>query len=577
VPFAALARDLDWQRVSQRGTLARHVAIPFITFICVATWRRTRRRRVCARATSDEALPLPARLSRSLRFYSAVIPVLAQYIVRPWLADIGLEARSGEDLQAEMDEWGAQRLADALLGLGGFYVKTGQVLSTRVDLFPKPYTDRLRVMQDSLPPVPSDQIEEIVVQELCGGSDLSEIFLEWDPVPLGTASIAQVHRAVLNDGREVAVKVLRPGGEALLRGDLTNLKLFATLLRGRLPVDYYPVFCELERALEGELNFLAEAQSAHKVAASIRHDPLGRELEAPLVVPLPIPGLVTQRVLVLDYIKGTPLSQLAARAKELGIELDGPMGKALGRNILEALTSAYGNMIFSSGFVHGDPHPGNIFVLEGGRIALIDCGQVAQLYSDQRILVAQAILAAAAYDGSPDAIVALADVVRGFGVTFHDDTDDEDAAAASVALYLFGEQDAVFPGGYSKEEFSERSPLRRLASFPSELVLLGRASVLVKGVAARLNVPWSVANKWKPLAEDCLVGLCRKDSRQLPSWALATAQEASTEGGRLTFGDATRRMAELARRWGREKVASMVASRQKAGSEANFKAREVNP
>eukprot|EP00439_Symbiodinium_sp_Y106_P012860 s4695_g1.t2 len=653
-----------------------------------------------------EVTVVSLRLSRSLRFYSTILPVLGQYVVRPWLHSIGLEEKTGEELTQEMDDWGSKKLQETLLGLGGFYVKTGQVLSTRVDLFSKPYTDRLRVLQDSLPPVDATEIRDTVSKELCGGGGLSELLREFDDEPLGTASIAQVHRAVLNDGREVAVKVLRPNMEPVLRGDIANLKVFALAARGRLPVDYYPVFCELERALDGELDFLNEAQSARKdpwsvsdlsnslpivqspqsstpsmkprpkqkvvrpeasllplqplqdqsvwssrrpvvvcsrravpsrtdfaglwfcfetegdmdallvslevswakrcaasaisygagyvsrkitqsgddiemevigtpsdftqrfrvgagwqraagpdgdcwvhptwqgkalrvdqmdedgdavvighqllpwgllitmwqrfihepmsfvsticlvgltcqrvgftardlccsadqfVAASIRHDPLGRELDSPLVVPQPIPGMATRRVLVMDFIKGTPLSKLEERAKELGIDLGSKAGKVLGGRILEALTTAYGNMIFSSGFIHGDPHPGNIFVMEGGRVALIDCGQVCQLYREQRLLVAEAILAAAAYDGSRSMIQTLANCVRNFGVTFFQGQEDEDACAASVALYLFGDKDVEFPGGYSKEEFSDKSPLRQLCSFPSELVLLGRA------------------------------------------------------------------------------------------------------
>lgn len=488
-----------------------------------------------------------------------------QYTLRPWLCSLGLEERNDEDLIKEMDDWGSQRLQQALLDLGGFYVKTGQVLSTRVDLFSKPYTDRLRILQDSLPPVDAQTIRKVISEELCGGGDLSELFKELDDEPLGTASIAQVHRGVLNDGREVAVKVLRPNMEPVLRGDIANLKLFALTLRGRLPVDYYPVFCELERALDGELDFLSEAQSAQKVAASIRHAPLGQELDAPLVVPLPIPGMATRKVLVMDFIKGTPLSKLEERVKELGIELDGTKGKILGRKILEALTTAYGRMIFSSGFIHGDPHPGNIFVLEGGKVALIDCGQVAQLFREQRLLVAEAILAAAVYDGSRGMIELLANCVRKFGVTFFEGQEDEDACAASVALYLFGEKDVTFPGGYSKEEFSAESPLRQLKSFPMELVLLGRASVLVKGVAARLGVDWSVAKKWAPLAKDAIAALCGEDECRLPAWALESAlhREGTAASERLRFGDAVRGCAALVRRWGIEKAASLISSPSK--------------
>ncbi|CAE7482766.1 unnamed protein product [Symbiodinium sp. CCMP2456] len=527
--------------------------------------RQYRRTRHIQAATDTTALSPLQRLSRSLRFYSTILPVLGQYVVRPWLHSIGLEEKTGEELTQEMDDWGSKKLQETLLDLGGFYVKTGQVLSTRVDLFSKPYTDRLRVLQDSLPPVDATEIRDIVSKELCGGGGLSELLRNFDDKPLGTASIAQVHRAVLNDGREVAIKVLRPNMEPVLRGDIANLKVFALAARGRLPVDYYPVFCELERALDGELDFLNEAQSAMKVAASIRHDPLGRELASPLVVPQPIPGMATRRVLVMDFIKGTPLSKLEERAKELGIDLGSKAGKVLGGQILEALTTAYGNMIFSSGFIHGDPHPGNIFVMEGGRVALIDCGQVCQLYREQRLLVAEAILAAAAYDGSRSMIQTLANCVRNFGVTFFQGQEDEDACAASVALYLFGDKDVEFPGGYSKEEFNEKSPLRQLRSFPTELVLLGRASVLVKGVAARLGVEWSVAKKWEPLARDSIVATCDEDDCRLPAWALPSAVHGDASAGseRLRLGDAAKGCAALIRRWGMEKAASMFAARRR--------------
>ncbi|CAK9039495.1 unnamed protein product [Durusdinium trenchii] len=577
-----------WKRVTHFGHKAHFLAASLM----ILTAKRTKR---CASRQAQESATLPPlqRLQRSLRFYSAIIPVLGQYIFRPWLRTLGVEKMGEDELIAEMDDWGSKRLQEALLDLGGFYVKTGQVLSTRVDLFSKPYTSRLRILQDSLPPVDAESIREIVSEELCGGGDLSELIRELDDEPLGTASIAQVHRGVLNDGREVAIKVLRPHMEPVLRGDVANLKLFALTLRGRLPVDYYPVFCELERALDGELDFLSEAQSALKVAASIRHNALGKELEAPLVVPLPIPGMATRKVLGLrpsafqDAVSRPLLRFDIARCKansyheatmsnqkwveplqteELGIDLGSSAGKALGRRILEALTTAYGRMVFSSGFIHGDPHPGNIFVLEGGKVALIDCGQVAQLFREQRLLVAEAVLAAAAYDGSRGMIELLAKCVRKFGVTFFEGQADEDACAASVALYLFGEKDVVFPGGYSKEEFSDKSPLRQLKSFPMELVLLGRASVLVKGVAARLDVAWSVAKKWAPLAKDAIAALCSEDECRLPAWALSSAAHQGASGSRLRFRDAARGCAALVRRWGIEKAATILTSSSKEKS-----------
>eukprot|EP00435_Cladocopium_sp_Y103_P027309 s2113_g6.t1 len=211
----------------------------------------------------------------------------------------------------------------------------------------------------------------------------------------------------------------------------------------------------------------------------------------------------------------------------------------LGRRILEALTTAYGRMIFSSGFIHGDPHPGNIFILEGGKVALIDCGQVAQLFREQRLLVAEAILAASVYDGSRGMIELLANCVRKFGVTFFDGQEDEDACAASVALYLFGEKDVTFPGGYSKEEFSSKSPLRQQGT---------------RGSLSLRNPEISWDSLWMFMDE------CR-----LPAWALQSAMHRDDAGvsERLRFRDAARGCASLVRRWGIEKAASMLASRKK--------------
>ena len=111
-------------------------------------------------------------------------------------------------------------------------------------------------------------------------------------------------------------------------------------------------------------------------------------MKPPVVVPLPIPGLVSKRVMVLEFISGIPLSKVAKEMKDRGIQPGSPESLLLGRKLLTALTDAYSNMIFGSGIIHGDPHPGNIFVLEGGGTALLDCGQVKIMKNDVRISLA---------------------------------------------------------------------------------------------------------------------------------------------------------------------------------------------
>ena len=315
-----------------------------------------------------KALSVTERLSRSLTFYSRVLPILARYK----LAELDLEQRCADEEEcaaeySELDDWGSDKLRDAILELQGFYVKSGQVLSTRVDLFAKPYCDKLQVLQEGLAPIPTDVVKEVVRRELCGDGSLDELFSDFEETPLGCASIAQVHGATLLDGRRVAVKVQRPNCEPKLKGDIANLKSFSQKLASALPVDYYTVFCELERALQGELDFLAEGQSAMKVYSSVAHTCAGVPTEPAVQVPLPVQGLSSRRVLVMEYVEGTPLNRLAGEMEKRGIKPGSPESKIAGRRILEQLTEAFGRMMLGAGFIHGDPHPGNIFVQEGTR------------------------------------------------------------------------------------------------------------------------------------------------------------------------------------------------------------------
>ena len=144
----------------------------------------------------------------------------------------------------------------------------------------------------------------------------------------------------------------------MLLGDISNLKSFALRLRESLPVDYYTVFCELGRALEYELDFLHEAQAADKIHAAVTHTIAGESTKSSLTIPRSVPGLVSRRVLVMDFIPGTPLSRLREEMEARGLKSDGPESQLLGQKMLRSLTEAYGRMIFGTGFIHGDPHPG---------------------------------------------------------------------------------------------------------------------------------------------------------------------------------------------------------------------------
>uniref|UniRef100_A0A7S2N3Z5 Protein kinase domain-containing protein n=1 Tax=Haptolina brevifila TaxID=156173 RepID=A0A7S2N3Z5_9EUKA len=465
----------------------------------------------------EQPLTGPQRVVRALTFWSKVVPILAAYKAVEVTAG-GKTEKELNDKYEELHDWGSDRLQGAINELKGFYVKTGQVISTRVDLFPEQYTSKLASLQDDLDALPAEQIKAVVQRELLLGEPLETIFASFEDEPLGSASIAQVHEATLLDGRRVAVKVQRPNAEPKLRGDIANLKSFSKKLSSALPIDYYTVFCELETALNGELDFLAEAQAAMKVFASVSHTCSGDPTAPAVKVPLPVQGLSSRRVLVMEFVEGTPLNKLADVMEKRGIKPGSPESKIAGVRILEQLTTAFGRMMLGAGFIHGDPHPGNIFVQEGAKVALIDCGQVKQIPQEARLRLAEAILLVNEWQetgGSPRLIDAAQEKMAGFGVTFANGTKPE--AAAALALLLFGDPETPMPGGFSSAELSADSPIKAIASFPQELVLLGRATILIKGISKRLGISWSLASKWKAMANAALE--CGEDGCMMPTWS----------------------------------------------------------
>lgn len=348
-------------------------------------------------AATEEKLSVSARLSRAVSFYSAAVPVFASYKLldqsfklRKSILNEDVPEQEIEEQFQQLHDWGSTKIADKIKELKGFYVKTGQIISTRVDIFPVQYTSKLSDTQDALDPLPAEIVKEVVRNELLGGADLSELFAEFDDVPLGSASIAQVHRAKLLDGRIVAVKVQRPAIGPKLLGDIANLKNFAKIVGDALPIDYYKIFCEIENTLVYELDFLHEAQATAKVAAAVAHSPNNKPRTAPVIVPLPIPGLVSTRVMVLEFIDGMALSKLAAEMTKRGVQPGSPESIMLGKKLLGSLTDAYSSMIFGSGIIHGDPHPG---MVEGvGGVLLGCCWGVVELYCSVVVVVVVVVL-----------------------------------------------------------------------------------------------------------------------------------------------------------------------------------------
>jgi ubiquinone biosynthesis protein len=331
--------------------------------------------------------------------YAQIARVLASHGGRDLVTSSGLSAQLGGELDDDAagagsgDDGAPADLARDLESLGPTFIKLGQLLSTRADLLPDAHIEALARLQDDVGAVPFERIREVVEDEL--GARLSNVFEEFDEDPIASASLGQVHHAVMRDGREVAVKVQRPGIRSVIDRDLEVLHGVASFLDGHTDAGeryhFDEMIDEFERSLGRELDYRREAESLTE---------LRRNLEGfdRLTVPGYVPGLTTSRVLTMDHVDGKKITDVSQLAR---LDLDGEA-------LVDQLFRAYLQQMLADGFVHADPHPGNVLLTPDHRLALIDVGMVIRLDAGTRERMLRLLLAVADGEGDAAADVALA-------------------------------------------------------------------------------------------------------------------------------------------------------------------------
>ncbi len=301
---------------------------------------------------------LPGKLSR----YAAVATLLLKH--RPDLLAASANTTGASDATPAGEQAEAERLTRDLENLGPTFIKLGQLLSTRADLLPAAYIEALTRLQDDVAPVPLADVQKTLEEDL--GIRLSKAFASFEPEPIASASLGQVHRATLRDGRPVAVKVQRPNVVDQVVADLEALDEIAAFIDSHTKVgrryEFAPMIREFRRSLMNELDYTIEAghlrRLGHNLAEFTR-----------LIVPAPVEGYICRRVLVMDYVTGSKITTLNPIAL---IDIDSDA-------LADELISAYLKQILIDGFFHADPHPGNVFITDDGRLALLDLGMVGHL------------------------------------------------------------------------------------------------------------------------------------------------------------------------------------------------------
>jgi ubiquinone biosynthesis protein len=445
----------------------------------------------------------PKHLSR----YGDLARLLVKYGRRDLVQGAGLEEALPKEERAGTGELEptpeAAELAADLEQLGPTYIKLGQLLSTRADILPVAYMDALARLQDKVEPFDGAEAERIVEDEL--GVRISKLFARFDREPLAAASLGQVHRATLRDGREVAVKVQRPGIRSRILEDLEAFAEAAGFLDEHTDLGrrygLADMLDEFRASLLRELDYTREARNL-----SVFRDNL-REFER-IVIPAPVQDYTTSRVLTMDFVHGVKITELPAVRR---IELD---GSTLGDTLFEA----YLKQILVDGIFHADPHPGNVFLTERDEIALVDLGMVGYISEEMQQELLKLLIAISDGKGEDAANVAAG---MGSRLVDFDRAHYTREISQLVTMHKDATMGQIDVGRVVVEitRISGENGVRQ----PAELTMLGKTLLNLDRVAVSLAPDYNVNEAIRNKAGDLMR---RRMLRQLsPTQAISAAIE----------------------------------------------------
>jgi ubiquinone biosynthesis protein len=421
---------------------------------------------------------------RDLARLSRVAAIVARHGFGPLLMRIPVAGRlfdkppegdpSLRDLSAPV------RFAKLLAALGPTYIKLGQILSMRKDMFSPEWIEALETLQDDAPRLTFAAVREQVEASL--GGRLEDLYASFDEQPLGTASIAQTHRARTRDGDDVVVKVQRPGIEATMRSDLDLLYVSAQILEAS--IDEMQLFGvvsiveEFEKGLLKELNFHQELANLLEFRRNL--DPTRK-----VTVPRPYPELSTRTVLTMQFFAGRPIRKLVPKSPEAQAAVN------------EIVYTAF-KQVLVDGVFHGDPHAGNLLCAEDGTLCMIDLGMVGRITPEQRDDIVTLAVATIANDGTTVARVLLKMGTPTQRVNLSELKGDiERIRSQHLMVANFGEYDSAgFIEDFSKAAGKHRVKLAR------DMAILGKAAATLEDIIRTLHPEVDLVGIAKPFLDD---------------------------------------------------------------------------
>lgn len=411
-----------------------------------------------------------------------IITVMTKYGLGGFLQRIKLSYGSADESASGSRYMSTpRRFRMAFEELGPTFVKLGQILSTRVDIFDAEWIEEFEKLQSNVAPIPVASIDELIESYL--GRPMGEVFRSFDSVPVGSASIAQVHKAVLSGGETVAVKIKRPDIEPVIQADLRILTHLAGLIESEIPEvrRYQPVQMVqyFARSLAKETDLSVELRYMQRFGQTFDSDPFVR-------IPRVYPDISNRQILVQEHIGDTLL-------KDIRIEtLDAPMRTQLAARITDTLFT----MILQQGFFHADPHPGNIFIGSDGRITLIDFGLVGHLSSTRRREIVDLINALTRKDQFTMQYV-LSNWAQG-------DLPDENLLGADVLEMLLNYEHTPVRDLRISQVINDITQIMRNhgLTLPGDLVMLFKTLITLEGVAKRLDGQTELLERAKPIVAD---------------------------------------------------------------------------